>query len=318
MATKNEQLMQYRRLGGTDLQVSLLGFGGSPLGDVYSPTSPVEGNRAVAFAIDNGINFFDVSPYYGLTLAEDRLGNALRGKRHEVVLATKCGRYGLNDFDFSAKRVESSLTESMRRLHTDYIDLLQVHDVEFGSAEQIIGETIPAMRKFQEQGRVRYIGITGYSLTMLLQIARSVRVDTILSYCRYNLLVTDMDRTLTPFAKEHGIGLINASPLHMGILTEQGAPNWHPAPLAVKEAGKRAALFCRAHNADISEIALRFCLEHPYVTTTLVGMGTLGEVERNLHAFQSTMDRPLLSAVRLQMEPELDFVWPSGRVENHG
>jgi L-galactose dehydrogenase len=318
MATGNTQLMEYRRLGGTDLHVSPLGFGGSPLGDVYSPTSPMEGNRAVAFAIDNGINCFDVSPYYGLTLAEDRLGDALRGKRHEVVLATKCGRYGLNDFDFSAKRVENSLTESMRRLHTDYIDLLQVHDVEFGSADQIICETIPAMRKFQEQGRVRYVGITGYSLTMLLQIARSVQVDTILSYCRYNLLVTDMDRALTPFAKEHGIGLINASPLHMGILTEQGAPNWHPAPLAVKEAGKRAAIFCRTHNVDLSEIALRFCLDHPYVTTTLVGMGTLAEVERNLRAFQIIMDQTLLNAVRLQMEPELDFIWPSGRVENHG
>lgn len=72
--------MQYRRLGSTDLNVSLLGFGGSPLGDVYSPISPMEGNRAVAFAIKNGINFFDVSPCYELTLAEERLGNALRGK----------------------------------------------------------------------------------------------------------------------------------------------------------------------------------------------------------------------------------------------
>jgi L-galactose dehydrogenase len=318
MSTKNAQSMQYRRLGGTDLNVSLLGFGGSPLGDVYSPISPREGNRAVAFAIENGINFFDVSPYYGLTLAEDRLGNALRGKRHEVLLATKCGRYGLNDFDFSAKRIEKSLVESMRRLQTDYLDLYQVHDVEFGGAEQIIAETIPAMRKFQEQGKVRYVGITGYSLKMLLQIARSVKVDTILSYCRYNLLVTDMDHALTPFAQERGIGLINASPMHMGILTEQGAPDWHPAPAAVREAGRRAALFCRARSIEISEIALRFCIEHPYVSSTLVGMGTVDEVERNLRAFQMTMDGPLLNAVRSQMEPDLECVWPSGRPENCG
>jgi L-galactose dehydrogenase len=224
----------------------------------------------------------------------------------------------LGQFRLLAKRVEDSLVESMQRLQTDYIDLFQIHDVEFGRAEQIITETIPAMRKLQEQGKVRYIGITGYSLKTLLQIAGAAPVDTILSYCRFNLLVTDMDRTLTPFAKENGIGLINASPLHMGILTEQGAPDWHHAPLAVNEAGQKAALFCRARGADISEVALRFCMEHPYVSTTLVGMCTLDEVEQNLHAFQATIDPQLLNAVRSQMEPELEVVWPSGRAENHG
>ncbi len=174
------------------------------------------------------------------------------------------------------------------------MDLVQVHDVEYGSAEQIITEPIPAMRKFQEQGKVRYVGITGYSLKMLLQIARSVQVDTILSYCRYNLLVTDMDRGLTPFAQERGIGLINASPMRMGILPEQGAPDWHPAPAPVRETGRRAALFCRGQRLEISEIALRFCFEHPYVSSTLVGMGTVDEVEQNLRALQMIMDVPLL------------------------
>jgi len=95
------------------------------------------------------------------------------------------------------------------------------------------------MRRLQEQGKARYIGITGYSLKNLVEIAGKVKVDSILSYCRYNLLITDMDRSLAPFAKKHGIGLINASPLHMGIITERGAPEWHPAPQAVRDAGQR-------------------------------------------------------------------------------
>src|SRR5882757_10517309 len=130
---------EYRKLGQTDLQLSLVGFGGAALGGVFGNFDPSEGLRAVHLAVDHGITFFDTSPYYGITTAETRLGEALVGRRDQVVLATKCGRYGLADFDFSAKRVLASMDESLKRLHTDYIDLFQVHDVEFGDAQLIIG-----------------------------------------------------------------------------------------------------------------------------------------------------------------------------------
>ncbi len=165
------QMMEYRKLGRTDLEVSILGFGTAPLGNVYGTTDPSEGRRAVHSAIENGINFFDSSPYYGVTLSEERLGEALVGRRDKVVLATKCGRYGLAAFDFSAARLTASIDESLRRLRTDRIDLLQAHDVEFGDVEQVIHETVPAMRRIQEQGKARYIGITGYPLKTLLRIA---------------------------------------------------------------------------------------------------------------------------------------------------
>src|ERR1700751_1267048 len=103
--------MRYRRLGRTSLEVSSLGFGASPLGNVFERTTPEEGSRAVYAAIDRGINLFDVSPYYGNTLAEERLGAALEGRREKVILATKCGRYGLDEFDFSRGRVKRSLEE---------------------------------------------------------------------------------------------------------------------------------------------------------------------------------------------------------------
>ena len=310
--------MEYRKLGRTDLQVSILGFGTAPLGNVYGTTEPAEGKRAVHSAIECGINFFDSSPYYGLTLSEERLGEALVGWRDKVVLATKCGRYGLDSFDFSAARVTASIDESLRRLRTDHIDLFQAHDVEFGDVDQVIHETVPAMRKLQEQGKARWIGITGYPLKTLRRIAEVVPVDTILSYSRYNLMITDMDDVLTPFAKEQGIGLINAAGLHMGMLTQAGPPAWHPAPPAVHEAARKAAELCRKRGVDIAQVAIRFCLDHPYVSSTLVGIGSEAQLKANLKLLQMQTDPVLVEEIRSLLGATFDSVWPSGRPENHG
>lgn len=308
--------MQYRNLGRTELRVSIMGFGSSPLGDVFGATDPLEGNRAVGLAIDEGVNFFDVSPYYGLTLAEERLGQALDGKRSKVVLATKCGRYRKDSFDFSASRVTSSLEESLKRLRTDYVDLFQAHDVEFGDVEQIIQETIPAMRRLQEQGKVRYIGITGYPLKPLIRIVEAIPVDTVLSYCRYNLLNDDMNSVLMPVADKYGIGVINASPLYMGALTNHGAPEWHPASKEVRVAAQEAAKFCRDRGSDLAEVALQFCFRSNRVASTLVGMSTTEQVRKNLHALLTPVDEEMMDQVSAILAPVYNNVWPSGRQDN--
>jgi L-galactose dehydrogenase len=308
--------MDYRKLGKTDLNLSLVGFGGAALGGVFGNVDPGEGMRAVHLAVDSGINFFDTSPYYGITLAETRLGAALVGRRERVVLATKCGRYGMDEFDFSAKRVTASMDESLRRLQTDYVDLFQVHDLEFGDAQQIIEETIPALRRLQQQGKARYIGITGYPPKLLRRIAEAAPVDSILTYCHYNLMNTDMDEVLTAFARERGIGLINAAALHMGILTENGPAEWHPAPQAVRDAGEKAAEFCRSHGADIADVAMRFSLDHPYVSSTLVGMANTRQVEASLELLRTSSDPELLRQVEAILAPVFNHVWPSGRAEN--
>ncbi len=314
----NKQALPYRKLGQTDLEVSLLGFGSSPLGDVYGAVDPEESTRAVHLAIESGINFFDASPYYGLTLAEERLGQALQGKRQQIILATKCGRYGFDRFDFSAKRIRASVDESLRRLRTDYVDLLQAHDVEFGSFEQITEEAIPAMREIQKQGKARFIGVTGYPLKILMRIAQKVPVDSILSYCRYNLMITDLDDVLTPFIKERGIGLINASGLHMGLLTSQEIPDWHPAPPRVRAAVQRAAEACRRQGADLSQVALRFCFDHPYVSSTLVGMSSREEVVANLRVLYQKSDPDVLREIHAAIGRDFNAVWLSGRPENNG
>lgn len=313
----HNQGMEYRKLGRTDLQVSVLGFGTAPFGGVYGAFDPQECKRAAHLAIDEGINFFDSSPYYGITRSEESLGDALQGKRDKVVLATKCGRYGLDEFDFSAKRIMASIDESLKRLKTDYLDLFQVHDIEFGDFRQIVDETVPAIREIQQQGKARFIGITGYPPRMLMRVAEQVPVDTILSYCHYNLMTTDMDLELTPFARANGIGLINASGLHMGVLTERGGPGWHPAPALVKEAAKRAVEVCRSHGKDISSVAVRFCLDHEFVSTTLVGMSTQEEVKSNLQLLHGCSEPALLTEIRDAIGSAYNCVWPSGKPQNN-
>jgi L-galactose dehydrogenase len=308
--------MQYRRLAPSGLRVSVIGFGASPLGNEFRVIDEREGERAVHRALDSGINFFDVSPYYGRTLAEKRLGAALAGRRDQVVLATKCGRYGTDQFDFSAARVAESLEQSLRRLRTDYVDILHAHDIEFGDREQIINETLPAMRKLQEQGKARLIGITGYPLNLLADVAVRGGANVVLSYCRYNLLVRDLDVHLAPVLERSGIGLLNASPLHMGILTQRGAPAWHPAPEGVREAGKKMIAAARSRGLDPAAAALRFCLDHSYISSTLIGMADVSELEANLKALEMRLDREFLAEIDRVAGDALNQTWASGRPEN--
>jgi L-galactose dehydrogenase len=304
--------MDYATLGRTGLQVSKLGFGGSPLGNEFGEMDASEGTRAVHCAIDLGINYFDVAPYYGRTLAETRLGQALEGRRDKVILATKCGRYDINEFDFSAARIRRSIEESLKRLRTDYLDVFLAHDIEFVDRQQIIEEALPTMRALQQEGKCRAIGITGLQLKLLRAVAEAFPVDIVLSYCRYNLLTGEMDAILTPFVKEQGIGLINASPLHMGILTQNGPPPWHPAPDEVKQAGRQLA----EGFPNLSELGLQFCLQHPYVATTLSGMSTVEQVKQNVTAAASQPDPAILEQIRKIAAPIANRSWPSGRPEN--
>ena len=308
--------MQRKRLGQTDLEVSVLGFGAAPLGGEYGAIDEGEGERAVHFAIDHGINFFDTAPYYGRTLSEERLGKALGGRRQEVLIATKCSRYGLDDFDFSVKRVEASIDQSLQRLRTDYVDLYQIHDIEFGDLRQVIEEAVPAARKVQQAGKARCIGITGLQLKALRRVAEAAPVDAILSYARYNLMARDLDDLMTPFAKERGIGLINASPLHLRILTPLGAPEWHPATPEVKEIGCKVVELCEARGKSAPKVALRFCLDHPYISTTLVGLATVEQVRQNLEILDETSDPELLAEIDALAAPVLHHIWPSGHPEN--
>lgn len=308
--------MRYRTLGSTGLSVSVVGFGASPLGNVFSPVRRADDGALVGQAVDAGINFFDVSPYYGAGLAEERLGSALAPYRKNVVLATKCGRNGADRFDFSAKGITASLEASLRRLKTDAVDLIQAHDIEFGDIDQVIHETVPALWELKRQGKARHVGITGYWPGLLAEVVSETSVDTVLNYCHWNLLSNDMDETLTSAAARMGIGLINASPLHMGILGGVKLPEWHPAPPAVRAAGAEVVSFCRSSGVDPATLSMWACLQHPSVASTLMGFASVEQVDSACAALDFAPDAKLLKTVRRLVAPVRNTSWQQGRPEN--
>jgi len=311
--------MQYRPLGNTGLSVSALSFGASSLGGVFREVTDSECLRTVHLSIEKGINYIDTSPFYGLTKSEIVLGKALKTvPRDTYILSTKVGRYGSQpaDFDFSAPRVFSSLDESLKRLGAQHVDLLLAHDIEFGDLNQIIHETIPALRKVQKAGKVRFIGVTGLPLKILHQVVETASVDVILSYCHLALNDTSL-LNLVPMLQQRGIGIINAAPLGMGLLSDRGAPDWHPASSGLREICARAAAHCRAKNASIEKLAIQYAVSDPNIATTLVSSADPQEMENNIRGANEPIDRQLLDEVLAILKPLNNQTWSSGRAENN-
>ncbi len=312
--------MQRRPLGHTGLQVSILSFGASSLGGVFRATDDADSIRTVHTALDLGINLIDVSPYYGATRAETVLGRALRGvARDRYLLATKVGQYGEGEFDFSAARVARSLDESCTRLGVDYIDVLQCHDIEFASLDQIVGETIPALLALKRAGRIGHVGITGLPLKIFPAVLDRVpagEVETVLSFCHYELNDTSLE-SLLPYFAEKGVGVINASPTGMGLLTPRGVPAWHPAPPALLAGARRAVDYCQSVGADIVKLAIQFAIAHPAIATTLVGSASPDNIRRNIAHASEPIDQELLVRVRELLRPIHNHNFTRGRPENH-
>jgi L-galactose dehydrogenase len=311
--------MQYRPLGLTGLKVSVLSYGASPLGSVFRDIDESEGIRAVRTALDLGINFLDTSPHYGVTRSETVLGRALQGvPRESYYLATKVGQYGEGNFDFSAARVTRSLDESCARLGTDYIDVLHCHDIEFADLDQLVAETLPALTRLRDQGRIGHIGITGLPLKIFPAVLDRVSpgtVNVILTFCRYCLNDTGLE-PLLPWLHGKGVGVINASATGMGLLTARGAPSWHPAPPSIMAGCRRAVEYCQSVGADITSLALQFALQNPGIATTLVGTASSENIRKNIACVGQVPDPALLSRVLEILQPIHNHNFTRGRPEN--
>ncbi len=311
--------MQYRALGTTGLEISVLGYGASSLGGVFRQTDDSEGIRSVHAALDHGVNFIDVSPYYGATRAETVLGRALRGvSRDRYVLATKVGQYGEGQFDFSAARVTRSLDESCARLGVDYIDLLQCHDIEFADVDQIVNETLPALVKLRDAGRIGHIGITGLPLKVLVAVLDRVGsgvVETVLSFCRFELNDSAL-ADLVPYFRAKGVGIINASPTGMGLLTERGVPAWHPAPPRMIEVARLAVDYCRSVGVDIVKLAIQYAISHPGIATTLVGTASAGNMLKNIEHAEAPVEFEHIARVLEILRPIHNHNFTRGLPEN--
>ena len=310
--------MQYRTLGRTGLKVSTLSFGGSSLGGVFHDINEADGIRTVHVAVDNGVNFIDTSPYYGITKAEAVLGKALKQiQRDRYYLATKVGQYGDGQFNFSAARVVRSVDESLARLNVDYVDLIQCHDIEFVDLDQIVNETLPALHKLKATGKVRHVGITGLPLKVFTSVIDRAPdlVETVLSFCHYELNDTSLE-SLVPYFKQHGVGIINASPTGMGLLTERGTPSWHPASDTIKAGAKRAVELCQQRGWNIVELAIQFSIAHPDIATTLVGTASSQNMLDNIRYANTPIDGDRLAAVQAVLAPILNFNFTRGRPGN--
>ena len=311
--------MEYRALGKTGMQVSALGFGASSLGGGMfgRPVEEADAIRTVHAALDLGINFIDVSPFYGYTKAETVLGKALKSiPRNSYYLATKVGRYGDAEFDFSVRRTIASVDESLARLSVDYVDVIQSHDNEYGNLDQVVGETIPALRTLQQTGKVRFVGITGYPLKIFSYIVARTEVDTILSYNHYSLNDTTLTE-LIPFLENKGVGIISASPVSQGLLTNQGTPDWHPAPAEVKKVCAAAAAYCREQGSNLAKLAMQFALTNPRIATTVVGTANPENIKKNVQWIEEPADPKLLAKVQEMLASIKDQTWIVGKPENN-
>ena len=313
--------MIYNELGKTGMKVSNISFGASSLGGVFRQISEDEAIKAVFTAIDNGINFIDVSPYYGHLKAETVLGKALKQiPRDRYYLSTKVGRYGkdgVNLWDYSAKRVTESVYESMERLNIDYIDLINVHDIEFqasmeGGLQKVVDETLPALVALREKGVVGHVGITDLqpeNLKWVIEHSEQGTVESILCFCHYSLN-DDMLLDYLDFFESHGIGVVNASPLSMGLLSDRGTPEWHPAPQPLKDACRRAAEYCRSKDYPIEKLAMQVSTSlNPRIATTLFSSANPKNVLKNINYVSEPMDKQLVKDVQAIIGDQMRVRW---------
>lgn len=297
------------------MELSRLGFGASSLGGVFHTISEAEAIEAVFAAIDNGINFIDVSPYYGHCKAETVLGKALAQiPRDKYYLSTKVGRYGkdgVNTWDYSGKRAVESVHESMERLHVDRIDLINVHDIEFADLHQVVGETLPALVELKSQGLVGHVGITDLQLENLKWVVEHVpegTVETVLNFCHY-CLNDDALSDYLDFFGSRGIGVINASPFGMGLLSRRSVPQWHPAPSSLVEACRKAALHCEQRNYPIEKLAIQYAISNPRISSTLFSSANPQNVLRNIGYAEEALDWNLVAEVREIIGDQLRVTW---------
>ena len=297
------------------MKVSNLSFGASSLGGVFHALKEEEGIKAVHTAVENGINFIDVSPYYGFYKAETVLGKALKDIDRKVYyLSTKVGRYGKDDvklWDYTARKATESVYESLERLHVDYIDIINVHDIEFADLDVVCKETLPALVELRQQGVVRHVGITNLTLRHFKYVIDHVpagTVESILSFCHYCLNDDALIEYLAYFEAK-GIGVINASPFSMGLLTERGVPDWHPAPKPLIDVCRRAATYCRSKGISIEQLAIGYAVGNPRIATTLFSTTRPEAVLQNIRWAGEPLDENLLQEVRQIMEPRFRDTW---------
>ncbi len=312
--------MKNRPLGKTGIDLPILSFGASSLGAEFRSITLDDAMLSTRTAIELGMNFIDTSPFYGRGMSEVLLGLGLKEiPRESYLLGTKLGRYSDIHFDFSAKRVEESVHVSLQRLGTDYLDVILLHDVEFVPLQQIWEETLPAVLKLKQQGKVRAVGFSCYPLKTFHTVLDHVEneIDCVLSYNRYTLQNNSFADEILPRLAAKNIGAMNAGPFSARLLTNAPLPAWLKEPEDVKTAARAAAKLCADHGVDIAQLALQFSCEHPGLATTIAGSANPSNIRKWAEWLEQPIDRELLAEVQAIFAPVKNLGHLEGLPENN-
>jgi aryl-alcohol dehydrogenase-like predicted oxidoreductase len=307
-----------RALGRTSLELPILSFGASSLGAEFRSVTLDEVLASVRAALESGMTFIDTSPFYGRGMSEVLLGAALRGvPRDSYTICTKLGRYDLAHFDFSAKRVAESVDVSLHRLGCGHLDIVLCHDIEFVPMQQIVDETLPALSKAREQGKVRFIGFSGYPMKIFKFILDQTPVDCVLSYNQYTLQNTRFADEIVPYLRARGVGAMNAGPFSARLLTNAPLPAWLKEPEEVKAAARKAAELCSERDIDIAKLALQFSIRNPDITTTIAGSANPNNIRNWAKWVAEPIDEDLLREVQAIFAPVKNIGHVEGLPENN-
>ena len=331
--------MLTRPLGTTGTAVTAIGYGAAPLGNLYTAVSDAEADAAVQAAWDAGIRYFDTAPHYGLGLSERRLGAALQGRpRDELVISTKVGRVLLpapggeherdlaagfdvpadlrRERDFSRDGVLRSIEASLDRLGLDRVDVAYVHDPD-DHEEAALEGALPALVELRDQGVVRAVGVGMNQSAMPARFVERVDLDVVLLAGRYNLLDQSALDDLLPAALRRGTSIVVGGVFGSGVLAREWPPDdathdYGPAPAEVLGRARRMAQLCREHGVTLPAAAVQFPLAHPAVASSLLGMRSAAEVERNAALLDVRVPRELWDALQDEGLVRADAPIPTG------
>jgi aryl-alcohol dehydrogenase-like predicted oxidoreductase len=198
----------------------------------------------------------------------------------------------------------------------EYLDICLCHDIEFVDMSQVVEETIPALRRLQAEGKVRFVGISGYPMNIFRYVLERTDLDLVLSYNHYTLQNT-MFADLVPYLKEKGAGVMNAAPFSARLLTNAPLPMWHKATPEVRAVCRRAAEHCTEKGVDIAQLALQFSIANPEMTTCITGSANPGRVHEWARWAAQPLDQELLQEVLAILKPIHNWFYVEGRPENN-
>ena len=293
--------MQLRKLGNSGLKVSAIGLGGNTFGGTANPEAAT---AIIHRALDLGVNFIDTANSYTGGRSEEILGNALAGRRQEIILATKCGwpLASNNPYEggLSRKWIMQSIDESLRRLKTEYVDLYQAHRPD---ADTPIDETLRAMDDIVRQGKARYIGCSNYQAWEMTKAhgisTHAGMTPWVSAQNRWNLVDGLDDPTLVRASRDLGVGIIPYTPLASGALTGKYTRGVTPPPgtragdmALVRDrmgdaklaAVERVTPWAEARGHTTTDLAIAWLLAFPEVSTVIVGARAADQLEENLKA----------------------------------